>query len=49
MLLFYPSARGFDYPETNIFVYGDVSSNNDLNQLMFIIRNSGLFVANRDT
>ena len=32
-----------------LFVYNDVSSNSDLNQLMFIIRNSGLFVVNRDT
>ena len=31
------------------FVYSDVSSDSDLNQLMFIIRNGGLFVVNHDT
>ena len=31
------------------FVYSDVSSDSDLNQLMFILRNGGLFVVNRDT
>ena len=34
---------------TAIFVYGDVSSDNDWNQLMFLIRNSGLFVVNCNT
>ena len=28
----------------NFFVYGGVSSNNDLNQLMFIIENNRLFM-----
>ena len=32
-----------------IFVYSDVSSNSNLNQLMFIIGNNGLFIGNRDT
>ena len=31
------------------FVCSDVSSDNDLNQLMFIIRNSGLFLVNCNT
>ena len=33
----------------NSFVYSDISSNNDLNQLMFIIRYGRLFVVNDDT
>ena len=36
-------------PTYNNFVYSDVSSNSDLNQLIFILRNGGLFVVNRDT
>ena len=31
------------------FVCSDVSSKSDLNQLMLIIRNGGVFVVNRDT
>ena len=30
------------------FVYSDVSSDSNLNQLMFILRNNGLIVVNRD-
>ena len=36
-------------PTYNNFVYSAVSSDSDLNQLMFILRNGGLFVVNRDT
>ena len=32
--------------DNKAFLYGDVSSNNDLNQLMFIIKNNGLFMWN---
>ena len=32
--------------DNKAFLYGDVCSNNDLNQLMFIIKNNGLFMWN---
>ena len=49
--IFLPPFPNCEYSVVNLinFVYGDVRSDNDLNQLMFIIRNSGLFVVNHDT
>ena len=35
--------------EHQTFLCSDVSSDNDLNQLMFIIRNEGVFVVNDNT
>ena len=38
----------FIFPDHADFVCSDVTSDNDLNQLMFIIRNSRLFAVNDD-